>query len=142
MDALATKATDVIAQSFIGLRNLVEDGTITWHDGLVLLKRIDGESKLVQEYIKLTAFDEYASMWKWELQSLPHDYEARMTERKAYDFKSDEVWNQLKEQIKEREQILKNATDTNVTVCDPDTWEVIPAVEKKTTVSYSLYPKK
>lgn len=65
-----------------------------------------------------------------------------MIERKTYDFTSDVVWIRLKEQTIEREKLLKTATDQRVTVCDPDTGEIIPAVNKKTTTSFSLLQRK
>ena len=99
----------------------------------MFMNKAEKQFKELKEFIDERTKQE---VYEWKTDK----FELRL--RSTYDYSSDEEWQEIKNKLKQREEILKTATEMslkNSTYVDED-WVIIEPVNKIT--SESLYIKK
>ena len=99
----------------------------------MFMNKAEKQFKELKEFIDERTKQE---VYEWKTDK----FELRL--RSTYDYSSDEEWQEIKNKLKQREEILKTATEMslkNSTYVDED-WVIIDPVNKIT--SESLYIKK
>lgn len=93
----------------------------------VLLKRLENGVKFNSDKLKDLAYNQYIDRALTPRDEIAFWYGFVVTNRKTINFKEDETYAKINEELKKREEILKNAvnqSDKNNTIVD-ENWEVI-----------------
>lgn len=93
----------------------------------VLLKRLENGVKFNSDKLKDLAYNQYIDRALTPRDEIAFGYGFVVTNRKTINFKEDETYAKINEELKKREEILKNAvnqSDKNNTLVD-ENWEVI-----------------
>ncbi len=112
----------------------VDNGSINPLDLDVQMKRIEELAKIIRKSTKEQVIEEAEKHGK------KFDYngaEVSLTERRTLDYSNDDTWTNLKERIKQREDLLKGL---KMSLVDEETGEVLnpPLVKVSDVLSYKL----
>lgn len=133
---------EIFGQQIQDIEKKAIDGETDLLKSYVLLKRIEAWVKAKVENLKDLAYNQYIDRGFNARDEIAFGYGFAVTTRKTINFKEDEEYSKINDELKKREDILKNAvnqSDKNNTVVD-ENGEIIQPPSY--TLSQSLTIKK
>lgn len=75
-----------------------------------------------------------AEVEKYGKEDVVYDgYKLSVASRSIWNYKHDEVWNQINDQRKNREKLMQQASGQGIELIDTETGELVPPAERKFT---------